>query len=86
VVGATRETEKEGRGVTCYQRHMGWLFEALELPYEKDERRKVDTALREVLGTPDGAHCPEVWDEIKALSDEQRAGLPAEVSAVLDRG
>lgn len=69
--------------MTCYQRHMGWLFDALDLPYEKAERRAVDDALRVVLGTPDGAHCPEVWAAIKALSDEQRAGLPAEVSAAL---
>jgi hypothetical protein len=62
---------------------MGWLFDALELPYEKAERRRVDTALREVLGTPKDAHCPEVWSAIKALSDDGRAGLPAEVSARL---
>jgi hypothetical protein len=72
--------------MTCYQRHMGWLFEALELPYEKDERRRVDAALRTVLQTPAEAHCPEVWAALKALSDEQRAGLPAEVSAVLSTG
>lgn len=70
--------------MTCYQRHMGWLFEALELPYEKDERKQVDTALRVVLGVPEGAHCPEINEALKALSDEQRAGLPAEVSAVLN--
>jgi hypothetical protein len=62
---------------------MGWLFEALELPYEKDERKRVDTALRVVLGMPDGANCPEINTALKALSDEQRAGLPAEVSAAL---
>jgi hypothetical protein len=72
--------------MTCYQRHMGWLFDALELPYEKDERGQVDDALRVVLGTPEGADCPEVWAAIKSLSAEQRAGLPAEVSAVLGRG
>ena len=69
--------------MTCYQRHMGWLFEALELPYEKAERKRVDEALRVVLGTPTDAHCPEINAALKALSDEQRAGLPAEVSAVL---
>jgi hypothetical protein len=71
--------------MTCYQRHMGWLFEALELPFDKTERRQVDSALRQVLRTPEGAHCPEVWAAIKALSDDERAGLPAEVSAVLGR-
>jgi len=69
--------------MTCYQRHMGWLFDALELPYEKAERRQVDDALRIVLQVPEGSHCPEVWSAIKALSEEQRVGLPAEVSAVL---
>lgn len=71
--------------MTCYQRHMGWLFEALDLPYEKAERRQVDDALRVVLGSPEGAHCPEVWSAIKELSDERRAGLPAEVAAALKR-
>jgi hypothetical protein len=71
--------------MTCYQRHMGWLFEALELPYDKAERRAVDSALREVLGTPKDAHCPEVWAAIKALDESRLAGLPAEVSAVIGR-
>ena len=65
--------------MTCYQRHMGWLFEALELPYEKAERRQVDTALRAVLQTPDTAHCPEVWAAIKTLSDDERAALTSGV-------
>ena len=69
--------------MTCYQRHMGWLFEALELPYEKAERRRVDSGLRAVLGTPDGAGCPEVWAAVKTLSDEQLLGLPAQVSAAM---
>ena len=69
--------------MTCYMRHMGWLFEALELPNEKAERKLVDSALRAALEMPQGAHCPEIWSAIKALSDEQRAGLPAEVSAAL---
>ena len=69
--------------MTCYMRHMGWLFEALELPNDKPERKLVDGALRVVLEMPQGAHCPEIWSAIKALSDQQRAGLPAEVSAAL---
>ena len=69
--------------MTCYMRHMEWLFDALELPDDKPARERVDAAIRTVLDTPEGAHCPEVWSALKALSDEQRAGLPAEVSAVL---
>jgi hypothetical protein len=70
--------------MTCYMRHMDWLFEGLELPNEKPVRKRVDAAIRTVLAVPEGAHCPEVWSAIKALSDDERAGLPAEVSAVLE--
>ena len=69
--------------MTCYQRHIGWMFEALDLPFEKRERRLLDEALREVLGVPEGAHCPEVWAAIKALDEDERAMLSGQVSEVL---
>jgi hypothetical protein len=64
-------------------RKMTDLFEALGLPYEKSQRVRVDRAIRAVLGTPDGAKCPEVWAAIKALPEERRAALPAEVGPLL---
>jgi len=69
--------------MTCYQRHMGPLFEELGLPYEKDERRRVDDALRELFGLGGEAHCPEVWAAIKALSDDELDALPARVRELL---
>lgn len=69
--------------MTCYQRHIGWMFEALDLPYEKRERRLVDEALRTVLGVSEAAHCPEVWAAIKVLDDDERAMLPGQVSEIL---
>ena len=72
-----------GRAITCYQRHIGDVFEALDLEYEKENRARVDRALRDLLETPADAHCPEVWAAIKALSPERRADLPALVAEVL---
>ena len=70
--------------MTCYQRHLLWLFEALELPYERDERRRVDVALHDVLGLDAGAHCPEVWESLKALDEKRTAALVPEVRAALE--
>ena len=71
--------------MTCYQRHLMPLFDALELPYDQPNRRKVDTALREMFGLDDSAHCPEVWACIKALPAEEFAALPARVAEHLGR-
>jgi hypothetical protein len=70
--------------MSCYMRHMDWLLEALDLPNDKGERKRVDMAIRRALELPEGVHCPEVWAAIKALSDEQRAGLPPLVREVLE--
>ncbi|HET6352628.1 MAG TPA: hypothetical protein VFG89_10945 [Coriobacteriia bacterium] len=69
--------------MTCYQRHLGSLFEALGLDYDKANRRKVDDAIRAVLKVPDGAHCPEVWAAIKSLTPEESEALPARIAEVL---
>lgn len=69
--------------MTCYQRHMGWLFDEIGLPYEKQERKLVDGALRELLGVSAELRCPAVGAAIKALDDEQRAALPAQVAQKL---
>jgi hypothetical protein len=69
--------------VTCYQRHLGWMFEALDLPYDKDNRRRVDTAIKQVLGLDTETHCPEVWSAIKALPQGELESLVPELSAKL---
>jgi len=69
--------------MTCYMRHMDWLFEALELESDTTNRRRVDTALRQVLAMPDDAHCPEIWAAVKVLSDDERAALVPRVRDAL---
>lgn len=70
--------------MTCYQRHLGELFETLGLEYDAANRRRVDDALRTILGVGEDGHCPEVWAALKALPDERRAELPALVAQHLD--
>lgn len=69
--------------MTCYMRHLTWLFEAAGLPYDQVNRKRVDRALREILSIEPGALCPEVWSAIKALPPARREGLAPEVRAVL---
>lgn len=51
--------------MTCYQRHLSWLFDDLGLDYDKGQRARVDSALHEVLGLAPEARCPEVWAAVK---------------------
>jgi hypothetical protein len=69
--------------MTCYQRHLGPLFEALCLEYDTANRARVDAAIREVLGVAETARCPDVWAAIKALSPAERDQLSARVGAAL---
>lgn len=69
--------------MTCYQRHLGYLFDTLGLEYDKANRARVDAAIREVLGVPEGAHCPEVWSAIKALAPDDRESLPGRLAAAM---
>jgi hypothetical protein len=51
--------------MTCYQRHMGWLFEAVAAPNDKEHRREVHRAIVQLVELPEDAHCPEVWSALK---------------------
>ena len=64
--------------MTCYMRHMDWLFDGLALQSDKTNRRRVDTALRDLLGFDAEAHCPEIWAAIKALPDDAVRDLKRE--------
>lgn len=69
--------------MSCYMRHMDWLLEALDLEIDRDNRRRVDKALRPAMGMPPDAQCNHLWLAIKALADDERAALPERVRAEL---
>ena len=69
--------------MSCYMRQMAWLFEALGLPYDKEHRKLLDTAIRAELALSAEYHCPEVWAAIKGLSEDERAALTSGLQARL---
>lgn len=70
--------------MTCYQRHVRWLFEALDVPYEKEERRAVDVALKEALGLPADTPCNTLWlEHLKPLEEAERTALIPRVGELI---
>ena len=61
--------------MTCYMRHMGWMFDALDLEEDAGNRHRLDRAIKRALELEVDAPCTEVWAYIKALSDEERFDL-----------
>ncbi len=70
--------------MTCYQRHVHWLFEALDLPYEKDERRAVDVARKDARGLPADMPSNELWlEHLKPMGSDERAQLIPRVREII---
>jgi len=71
--------------MTCYQRHLGWLFDAVGLPYERQHRREVHEAVVRMLGIPADTQCPKVWAELKASYGIDTKTASSELVADLSR-
>lgn len=69
--------------MTCYTRHLSWLFDALGLAETPENSRRLDEALRGVLGLPETATCPEVWAEVKQIDGDGWAELEPDLLAAL---
>lgn len=69
--------------MTCYMRHLDGVFVALGLDYDQANRKRVDAALRPLLGMGAEQHCPEIWAAYKALSDDERAALVPQIATAL---
>ncbi len=72
--------------MTCYLRHMGWLFRVLEIDNDAGTRHRIDRAIKHALGLPSDAPCPQVNAYLKALSGEERFALIDTVERALDTG
>ena len=60
--------------MSCYLRHLKPFLGELGIqPATKEERRRVDRAVRSVVGKENGEKCPEVWKVVKVwLQDEEK--------------
>lgn len=53
--------------MTCYMRHMAWLFADLGLATDPESQKLLDAALKRTLELPPDAQCPQVWAEVKEI-------------------
>ena len=74
----------KGEALTCYMRHMNWLFDELGLPSDKKNRALVDGAIRQVLALGTDAECPQIWGELKHLSEDERFDLAPQIAEILE--
>ena len=61
--------------MTCYMRHMGWMFDALDLENDAGNRHRLDRAIKIALEMDPDTPCTDVWTYLKALSAEERFDL-----------
>lgn len=61
--------------MTCYMRHLGWMFRVLDLENDAGNRHRLDRAIRRALGLASDAPCSEVEAFLEALSGEERFEL-----------
>lgn len=71
---------RQGETMSCYLRQLRPLFDQLGLEYNKENRAKVDVAIRKVVGARADTPCPDVWAAVSAMNPHDRADLPVTVA------
>ena len=71
--------------MTCYMKHLGWLFRVLELDNDPGNRHLLDRAIKEVLGLSSDAPCDQVDAHLGALSGEERFAMIDTLERLLAR-
>ncbi|MGB4442319.1 MAG: hypothetical protein WBJ62_08865 [Coriobacteriia bacterium] len=69
--------------MTCYLRHMSWMFRVLDLENDTGNRHRLDRAIKAALGLSPDAPCDEVEAYLEALSGEERFDLIDELERQL---
>lgn len=69
--------------MTCYLRHMGWMFRVLDLENDAGNRHRLDRAIKTALELAPDAPCDEVEAYLEALSGEERFELIDELERLL---
>jgi len=61
--------------MTCYLRHMSWMFRVLDLENDAGNRHRLDKAIKRALSLSPDAPCADVEAYLEALSGEERFDL-----------
>lgn len=64
---------EKGDEMSCYTRHLGDLFAAAGIEDTKENRKRADGLIREIIAMA-GEGCPVVWREVKTrLADPDKS-------------
>lgn len=69
--------------MTCYLRHMGWMFRVLEIDKDAGNKHLMDRAIKRALHLPLDTPCSDVEAYIEGLSVEERFALIDDVEREL---
>jgi len=60
--------------MSCYTRHLGELFAAADIENTKENRKRADGFIREIVAMKEEG-CPVVWREVKSRLADPDKGL-----------
>ncbi|MFX1368068.1 MAG: hypothetical protein ACFFAY_05670 [Promethearchaeota archaeon] len=64
--------------MTCYFRHIGRIFEELQLEVTKENKKDIDRKIHDLVGV-DYKNCSATWREIKKRLAEDEEGFIADL-------
>lgn len=58
--------------MTCYFRHLRTVFEEAGIPVTKENRKKIDKAIHDIVGV-DYKNCSETWKQVKDIMKDDES-------------
>lgn len=68
-------SKESSYGMSCYMRHLDWLLDSLGIEINKTNRKLIDQAIRKHYSLSVDTTCPQVWDKLKNLTEEEKIEL-----------
>ncbi|MHA1908281.1 MAG: hypothetical protein ACW98Y_13360 [Candidatus Thorarchaeota archaeon] len=68
--------------MTCYFRHMNWIFEEIGIEPTKDTKKDMDRRIHKLLGV-EYKNCSTTWKEVKKKLADDEVGFIADLKRVL---
>ena len=68
--------------MTCYFRHMNWIFEEIGVEATKENKRDMDRKIHELLGV-EYKNCSATWKEVKKKLADDEVGFIADLKKAL---
>lgn len=70
--------------MTCYFRHLKHVFEKAGIEVSKENKRKVDRVIHDIVGV-EYKNCPSAWKEIKKRFAEDEEGFVSKLKETMEK-